>query len=62
MTAGGGAGCEMGPGCCAFGRMGWAGATPLLVCISTEEKAFKPKKLEDFFKIITLSKVQDYLN
>lgn len=53
---------EMGPGCCAFGRMVWAGATPLLVCISTEEKAFKPKKLDDFFKIITLSKVQDYLN
>lgn len=38
------------PGCSAFGRMGWAGATPLLLCISTEEKAFKPKKSEDFLK------------
>lgn len=34
----------------ALGGMGWARATPLLVCISTEEKAFKPKKWKDFLR------------
>lgn len=41
-------------GCSAFGKMGWARATPLLVSISTEEKAVQPKKLEDFLKRRTM--------